>query len=84
MLKHNINFTTAASAFFDEHAIFEFNSVDKITGEERWDVIGWLAAKVMFIVYVERVTVNDNDIIRIISAREATRREKIRYVNGLT
>ena len=33
------------------------------------------------IVYVERVTINANDIIRIISAREATRKEKMRYAN---
>ncbi|MBQ4469210.1 MAG: BrnT family toxin [Synergistaceae bacterium] len=80
--KHGIDFTTAAAAFFDEDAVYESNSVDEITGEERFDIIGWLVSKLMFVVYVERITINGNDIIRVISAREATKEEKIRYVNG--
>ena len=80
--KHGIHFASAAAVFFDDGAVYEFNSVDEITGEERWDVIGWIIGKLMFVVYVERVTIDGNDIIRIISAREAVKEEKIRYVNG--
>ena len=80
--KHGIDFTIAASVFFDAYADCEVNSFDGATGEERFSITGWFAGKVMFIVYVERVTVNGNDIIRIISAREATRKEKMRYANG--
>ena len=79
--KHGLDFTAAASVFLDEYVTYGYNSVDELTGEERLNVTGWLAGKVMFVVYVERVTINGNDIIRIISAREATRKEKMRYAN---
>ena len=79
--KHGLDFTAAASVFLDEYVTYDYNSVDEITGEERLSVTGWLAGKVMFVVYVERVTIDEHDIIRIISAREATRKEKMRYAN---
>ena len=71
--KHGIDFTVAAAVFLDDYVTYDFNTVDKITGEERLSVTGWFAGKVMFVVYVERLTIN--------SAREATRKEKIRYAN---
>ena len=60
----------------------EHNSTDEFTGEERMSIIGMLSRVVMFVVYVERVTVDDDDIIKIISARLAERKERKRYVNG--
>ena len=64
--KHGIDFTSAASVFLDDYAAYDFNTVDVNTGEERLSVTGWLAGKVMFVVYVERITVHDEDnIIRI-------------------
>ena len=78
--KHGIDFRAAARVFVDIDAILEFNSVDDYTGEERWDAIGLFDAGIVFVVYVERTTVDDNDIIRIISARYADRKEKKRYV----
>ena len=80
--KHNINFTFAASVFLDNDAFIEYNSVDDYTGEERMDVIGFFGGLIIFIVYVERVTIDGNDIIRIISARKADKKERERYVNG--
>ena len=60
--------------FVDIDAIFEFNSVDEYTGEERWDAIGLLDAGIVFVVYVERITADDNDIIRIIQPDMQTER----------
>ncbi|MBR1438340.1 MAG: BrnT family toxin [Synergistaceae bacterium] len=80
--KHGLDFTVASSVFLDLDAVFEDNSVDEYTGEERFDVIGMFAGPLMFVVYVERVTIDDDDIIRIISARDANREERKRYVNG--
>ena len=38
---------------------------------------------VMYMVYVERITVDNEDVIRIISARKATKREEnVYYDNG--
>lgn len=36
----------------------------------------------MYMVYVERVTVDNKDVIRIISARHATKEEERIYDNG--
>ena len=80
--KHGVDFKAAARIFLDVDAIFEFNSVDGYTGEERWDAIGFFEAGIMFVVYVERITIDGNDIIRIISARYADRKEKRRYVES--
>lgn len=80
--KHGVDFRAAARIFLDEDVLLEYNSVDEYTGEERWDAIGSFEAGIMFVVYVERVTTDSDDIIRIISARYAERKEKRRYVNG--
>ena len=82
--KHGIDFSIAARVFLDEDVLLEFNSVDGYTGEERWDAIGVFDAGIFFVVYVERVTADENedDIIRIISARYAEKKEKKRYVDG--
>jgi uncharacterized DUF497 family protein len=48
-------------------------------GEERWQTLGLVAGVVMLLVahtYTER---GDAEVIRIISARKATKREKQRY-----
>jgi uncharacterized protein len=45
------------------------------SGEERWRVIGRAGDKLLFVVFTEP----DEDVIRIISAREANKREERRY-----
>ena len=81
--KHKVHFAVAASAFMDSYLLVESNSVDEYTGEERLDVIGSVGGReLLFVVYVERITEGGNDIIRIISARKAEKREVMRYVNG--
>ena len=73
-----------ASVFDDTDAVVNFNSVDKFTGEERFDIIGLTVSHLMFVVYVERIMSdnNDNAIIRIISARKANKEEEKTYVYG--
>lgn len=81
--KHDVDFKTAAAVFMDSYVYIESNSIDDSTGEERFDAIGMVGGnKMVFVVYVERITTNSNDIIRIISARKAEREERKRYVNG--
>ncbi len=80
--KHGIHFSAAAGIFTDIDAVIEENSIDEFTGEERMNIIGMLSRITMFVVYAERVTIDDNDIIRIISARRAERNEIRRYVYG--
>ena len=71
-----------ASVFLDEHAVYEENSIDDYTGEERWDIIGIFEGGLLFVVYVSRININGDDVIRIISARRAEKEERTRYVNG--
>ena len=80
--KHGVDFKVAANIFIDKDAVVEHNSVDDYTGEERWDVVGMFQRILLFVVYVERATEDERDIIRIISARKAVKKEVRRYVNG--
>lgn len=74
--KHGISFETACEAFFDDYAAF----VDATGGDERRMAVIGLAANgaLLFVVHIER----EDDQLRVISAREATRRERTTYENG--
>lgn len=72
--KHKVSFEKAIRVFFDENAVLV---ADPCVTEERWDVIG-LVDKVLFVVYTERA----ENVIRIISARPATKEEINGYKNG--
>lgn len=77
--KHGISFETAREVFFDEAAII-FDDPEHSIGEERFLIIGMTkSSKICIVSHCYR----DNDnVIRIISAREATRREKTIYEEG--
>ena len=70
--KHGITFETAAKVFGDENRIEEYDEEHSID-EDRWKVIG-MVGKIVFVIYTER-----GDYTRLISAREATPRERRRY-----
>jgi len=75
LAKHGVSFEQARLAFDDPLAIEE---VDPHPHEDRVRLIGLADGTVLFVVYTEL----DDDgalVIRIISAREATRHEKKRY-----
>jgi uncharacterized DUF497 family protein len=71
--KHNIDFNDAIAIF--KHTVISSIDTRDNYGEERWISIGHMQCLTIVIVYVEYV----NDIIRIISARKATKREKQYY-----
>lgn len=79
--KHNINFFVASSVFLDDDALIDFNRQDN--EEERFDIIGMAVSGVLFVVFVERVNIEKQNVIRLISARRATREEVKRYVDGI-
>ena len=81
--KHGVRFSEAAAIFLDEYVSVEINSIDEYTGEERLQAVGMVYGDIMYTVYVERVTVDNDDIIRIISARHATKEEERYYAYGL-
>jgi len=71
--KHDISFEEAATVFRDTRTIYIEDDIHSI-GEERFIAIGMSAAfRVLFVCHCMRET---NTVIRIISARKATKIEK--------
>jgi hypothetical protein len=71
--KHGIDFEVAKDVFLDRAGIVETDDSDP--DEERWRIIGLGGIKLLFVVFTEP----DDDVIHIISAREASKREERRY-----
>lgn len=70
--KHGLDFDTAILVFEDEDYI-EWYDIENSQTEDRYNVLG-MVHDVLFVVYTER-----RDNIRIISARLATKQERILY-----
>ncbi|WP_434107699.1 BrnT family toxin [Paraburkholderia caffeinilytica] len=75
--KHGIDFIDAIDVF--NHPVFTAIDQREDYGEDRWVALGWMAAIVGVVVYVERSA----DVIRIISARKATKHEVKRYKHSV-
>lgn len=73
VLKHGIDFADALDVF--NHPVLTSADRREDYGEERWLALGWMKATMAVVVYVERY----GSIIRIVSARKATKREAKRY-----
>jgi uncharacterized DUF497 family protein len=79
LVKHGIDFFEAASVWFDDFSL-EMLDLNHSLNEERWLRLGFSEkANLLVVVYVER---SDQDRIRIISARKATRPEREEYNRG--
>jgi len=78
--KHGITFEEASTVFFDERAIL-FNDPEHSIDEDRFLLLGMSeTAKVCIVCHCYR---ESDTVIRIISARQATRKEEQRYVRGI-
>jgi len=79
--KHSgLAFGSAALVFNDPNTIFRKDRV--VAGEQRWHAIGMATGAVLVVVHVYRME-NEHDkeeIIRIVSAREANKRERRVYI----
>lgn len=74
--KHGIRFETAIEVFSDDFELTEFDQF--VDGETRWRTIGMVQNySVLLVIYTERGPLGQ--IIRIISARAATKPEVKRY-----
>lgn len=76
--KHGIDFETAARAFEDPNLLIYKDRIDE-SGEQRWAALGLVAAQVLMVAHVYRSTQNDEEIIRIVSARKAGPAERREY-----
>lgn len=74
--KHGVDFNDAAKVFADPSRLERLDDGDH--GEERWQTLGVVHFGVLFVVYTER----RDGVIRIITARQATRREEKAYRSG--
>jgi uncharacterized protein len=75
--KHGISFDEAETAFSDEHALVMPDPEHSSVYEERLVLIGLSAAlRVLVVIHCE---LEDGDLIRLISARRATRSERAQY-----
>lgn len=74
--KHRVSFEEAVTVFDDTNLLAE---VDTARGEYRLNVIGWSShGRMLFVVSCEI----QDDQVRIISARKATRAEARKYDEG--
>jgi len=79
--KHQVSFDEAKSVFYDEFAI-QFFDEDHSSDEEHFLMLGISsAAKLLIVCHCER---EHGEVIRIISARKATKRESAFYQGGST
>jgi len=74
--KHGIDFVAATAVFEDPNAIETFDEEHSIA-EDRYQIIGEARPGILFVVYTLRG--DDDDVVRIISARRAGRSEIARY-----
>ena len=74
--KHGVTFEEARTVFFDDFAV-QFFDEEHSSDEERFLLLGLSSdAKLLLVCHCER---EQGDVIRIISARKATKREAAHY-----
>lgn len=74
--KHQVSFEEAQSVFFDEYAV-QFFDEEHSAEEERFLMLGYSSgARLLIVCHCER---DHGNVIRIISARKATKRESAFY-----
>jgi uncharacterized protein len=78
--KHGgLDFETAARVFDDPCVILRRDRI--VEGEQRWHAIGAVSGALLLVVHVHREeSLHGEEIIRIISAREADQRERRIYI----
>ena len=77
LVKHGIDFQTAQLVFDDPHCVtFVERTID---GERRWHAIGFAEEVILLVVVHTYREAGSDEIIRILSARQATRHERKIY-----
>ena len=77
-VKHGVRFATA-TALFDDHRI---DDPLPYAGEPRRMAIGELEGVLLTVIYTRRDSEDGQSLIRIISARRASRKERRRFTSG--
>jgi uncharacterized protein len=75
--KHGVSFEEAQSVFYDEFAVQFYDDDDSSASEDRFLMLGFSdEARLLIVCHCER---DHGNIIRIISARKATKNESTYY-----
>ena len=77
--RHGLSFLEASELFAVGTDYLEIFDQDHSDDEDRFIAIGPISRGVVLVVWTER----DEDVIRIISARWATKRERARYIEHM-
>lgn len=77
LAKHRISFDAAMLVFDDPHALSQLDRI--VDGEERWHTIGLAGGIAILLVAHTAHEEDGEEVIRIISARKATPRERKAY-----
>jgi uncharacterized DUF497 family protein len=73
--KHGVDFNDAVRAYFDPYRLDIFDDKHSTLAETRWIYLGAVDGLVLFVVETEP----DENLIRIISARPAVKKEQEAY-----
>ncbi|MFI5094859.1 MAG: BrnT family toxin [Candidatus Acidiferrales bacterium] len=77
--KHGVSFEEASTVFGDPEGL-DWDDFDHSLSERRSTRLGFsLSGRILFVIYTIRRLKNDKETIRIISARQATRKERQVY-----
>ena len=78
--KHHLSFETACDAFDDPLQVSKPDHV--VDGEQRWKTIGVIGDLALVVVAHTYRDDGEDEVVRIISARRASRRERREYESG--
>jgi uncharacterized DUF497 family protein len=77
LAKHGVSFELAARVWDDPLHVVIFDRLED--GEHRWHAVGLVGEIVLLVVVHTYPDVDDEEHVRIIGARKATRQERTRY-----
>ncbi len=75
--KHHVSFETAAHVFLDPLALAYQDRIEH--GEQRWQTLGMVDGRLLLLVAHAVRHDEDTEVIRIISARKADKKERKHY-----
>lgn len=77
--KHGISFANATKVFDDPNCITQQDRFEN--GEYRWQTIGMVGSEQLLLVAHTYLDDDENTVVRIISARKASKQERKTYGN---
>jgi len=83
IIKHDVSFEEASTVFKDSNALSLYDAEHSSNNEDRFITIGVASSgRVLVVVHNFYELSNEESIIRIISSRNATKKEENCYVGG--